>query len=99
MGFFKDFFSTKEEIWEGEDVDIYEKNCSALKDAGIKIQAFKLNTQMEGCSGECASCSTCMELNIEARSTEDKPVGNDRYAIYVKADDVARAKEYLVEAV
>lgn len=99
MGFLRDLLAAKEEIWQGEDLSLYEKNCDILKEAGYKIQAVKLNTQMEGCSGECASCSTCMELNIEARTEKSCEAVNDKYAIYVKQTDANNAKKLLVESV
>ena len=99
MGFLKDLIAAKEEVWQGEDFNLYEENCKKLKTAGLKVQAFKINTDIDGCTGECASCSTCMTLNIEARSEEEKTVTPDRYAIYVKQTDAKKARELLGEAV
>jgi len=95
MGFLRDLIAAKEEIWRGSDYAVYESNCKTLKDAGFKIQACKINTQMEGCTGDCAGCSTCAEMNREVREETPKEFVPDEYAIYVKQADAIAAKQLI----
>ncbi len=107
MGFLRDIFEEKIEIWEGTDKKLYEDICQKLKQNGIKIQAFKVNQNKPKCDGNCAACvgATPEEdggiINYNALGTGckddllEKAIGVDKYAIYVKKSDVSGAREFM----
>ncbi|MCR5785301.1 MAG: hypothetical protein K6G40_06650 [Eubacterium sp.] len=104
MGFIRDIFEEKVKIWEGENKELYNTVCHNLKNAGIKVQAFKVNQNKPKCDGNCASCmgkapeSEDGIINYNALGTGckddilEKSTGYDIYAIYVKKSDVSQAR-------
>lgn len=106
MGFFSDIFSIKEKIWQGRNIELYEKYCEALRSNGFKIQAFKINQERPKCTGNCAACAACGDIGEDV-SFYDKlgsgcsddlltaKNGDDIYAIYVKQKDLEKAQQVL----
>ena len=107
MGFLRDIFEEKIEIWEGSDKERYDNICRDLKENGIKIQAFKVNQNKPKCDGNCASCVGATPesddgiINYSALGAGckddilEKSKGYDIYAVYVKKSDITRAKSVI----
>ena len=105
MGILGDIFSEKVNIWEEENEELYERNCKLLRDAGFKIQAFKVNKRPEGCSGNCFKCvAQCAGKGKQEEIPTYEKIGSgittdmfgdsdspDRYAIYVKKSEMQQA--------
>ncbi|MCI8992182.1 MAG: hypothetical protein HFG80_05560 [Eubacterium sp.] len=106
MGFLRDLFEEKIQIWEGSDTTVYKEFCGRLKNAGMKIQAFKVNTNRPKCTGNCATCAAMQEIPEGGESWEkigsglcDDLIGEhgkeEIFTIYVKKSDADRARALL----
>lgn len=106
MGKLYDIFSVKEKLWQGDDKELYDRYCKVLRDAGLVIQAFKVNQERPKCSGNCATCPVRMDFDENA-SFRDKlgsgfsadllmPKGDHEiYAIYVKKKELEKARNLI----
>ena len=105
MGLLRDIFEDKRKVWEGADTSFYAKACEALKNSGMKIQAFKVAAKVK-CEGHCLGCKAgCKEFDedtpfykkigsgISTNLIEENEV--DIYDIFVKKSDESRALELL----
>jgi hypothetical protein len=102
MGILSDIFSVKEKLWQGEDKDLYDRYCEALRAGGLVIQAFKVNQERPKCSGNCATCPvrTQFDENATVRDKLGSGLSDDLlthkgdseiYAIYVKKKEFQKA--------
>ena len=107
MGFFSDIFSIKEKVWVGVDQEAYQAILAALKQAGIKTEAFKVNQANPQCFGNCAACGgTCgakethLELETKGTNIAERIASGEKidvYTVYVKQKEQDRAKSIILK--
>ena len=109
MGVLSDIFSVKEELWQGEDKELWSRYCKVLQDGGLVIQAFKRNQRRPKCNGNCATCPVRQEFDENATFRDKLGSGlsddllmpggeKDVYAIYVKKKEYQKAQDLISNA-